>query len=179
MLELSRVHSGRQNFCTVEVSGTRGAIAFDYERQNELQVSTAESLGGGFTRVIVGPAQDGGLVWNLGGLGIGFAETIIVHVREMMEAVYSSSEASPSFVDGLRAQEVVDAALTSAESGEWESVTPVGDATNDRVCIPGALSARHGLFDRPRDCGVAFCSSADNPDAKSTLTGPDSVGRPG
>lgn len=125
VLELSRIHSGRQNYCTIEVSGAKGAIAFDYERLNEIQVSTDRSLGGGFTRVIVGPAQDGGLVWTLGGLGVGFAETIIVHMRELMEAVYAGSEATPSFVDGLKAQEVIHAALTSAESGSWESVAPV------------------------------------------------------
>lgn len=125
VLELSRIHSGRQNFCTIEISGTEGAIAFDYERLNELQVSTTTSLGGGFTRVIVGSAQDGGLVWTLGGLGVGFAETIIVHMRELMEAVYDGREASPSFADGLMAQEVIDAALRSAETRRWESVTPI------------------------------------------------------
>jgi len=125
VLELSRIHSGRQNYCTIEISGTTGAIAFDYERLNELQVSTTESLGGGFTRVIVGPAQDGGLVWSLGGLGVGFAETIIVHMRELMDAVYEDRQASPSFADGLKAQEVVDAALRSAETRSWEMVAPV------------------------------------------------------
>jgi predicted dehydrogenase len=125
VLELSRIHSGRQNHCTIEVSGTDGAITFDYERLNELQVSSTKRLGGGFTRVIVGPAQDGGLVWTLGGLGVGFAETIIVHMRELMEAVYEGRQASPSFVDGLKAQEVVDAALRSADTRQWETVTPV------------------------------------------------------
>lgn len=126
VLELSRIHSGRQNYCTIEVSGTKGGIAFDYERLNELQVATTSGLGGGFTRVIVGPAQDGGLVWTLGGLGVGFAETIIVHMRELMEAVYSGTQASPNFLDGLKAQAVIDAALSSAASGRWERVASVG-----------------------------------------------------
>jgi predicted dehydrogenase len=125
VLELSRVHSGRQNYCTIEVSGTKGAIVFDYERLNELQLSTRDAPGGGFTRIIVGPAQDGGLVWTLGGLGVGFAETIIVHFRELMEAIDTGERASPSFADGLRAQEVIHAALVSAETGAWEAVTPV------------------------------------------------------
>jgi predicted dehydrogenase len=126
VLELSRIHSGRQNYCTIEVSGTKGGIAFDYERLNELQVATTSGLGGGFTRVIVGPAQDGGLVWTLGGLGVGFAETIIVHMRELMEAVYSGTQATPNFLDGLKAQAVIDAALSSAASGRWETVASVG-----------------------------------------------------
>lgn len=125
VLELSRIHSGRQNYCTIEVSGTDGAVSFDYERLNEIQVSSTANPGGGFTRVIVGPTQDGGLVWTLGGLGVGFAETIIVHMRELMEAIYEGREASPDFADGLRAQEVIEAALRSAETRTWEVVEPV------------------------------------------------------
>jgi predicted dehydrogenase len=125
VLELSRIHSGRQNYCTLEISGTEGGIAFDYERLNELQVATRAGLGGGFTRVIVGPAQDGGLIWTLGGLGVGFAETIIVHFRELMEAVYNGTQASPNFADGVRAQEVIHAALVSAETRTWETVAQV------------------------------------------------------
>lgn len=126
VLELSRIHRGRQNYCSIEISGTEGGIVFDYERLNELQVATSTSLGGGFTRVIVGPAQDGGLVWTLGGLGVGFAETIIVHMRELMESVYSGTQASPNFVDGLKAQTVIESAMTSATSGRWEKVIPLG-----------------------------------------------------
>lgn len=124
VLELSRIHSGRQNYCTLEVSGTKGSVSFDYERLNELQVSTSGSIGGGYTRVIVGPAQDGGLVWTLGGLGVGFAETVIVHMRELMEAVDEGRPASPGFEDGLKAQEVVDSALRSAQTRNWEMVQP-------------------------------------------------------
>jgi predicted dehydrogenase len=125
VIELSRIHSGRQNYCTIEISGTEGGIAFDYERLNELQLSNRSGPGGGFTRIIVGPAQDGGLVWTLGGLGVGFAETIIIHFRDLMKAIQSGEPASPNFADGLRAQEVIRAALLSAESGTWEKVNPV------------------------------------------------------
>lgn len=133
VLELSRISSGRQNYCTIEISGTQGAIAFDYERLNELQLSSRHGPGGGFTRIIVGPAQDGGLVWTLGGLGVGFAETIIVHMRELVAAISSGRPASPSFADGLRAQEVIHSALASVETRSWESVSP--------VTAPAALSA--------------------------------------
>jgi hypothetical protein len=61
----------------------------------------------------------------LGGLGVGFAETIIVHFRELMEAIDRGAQAAPSFADGLRAQEVIHAALVSAGTRAWETVTPV------------------------------------------------------
>ena len=125
VLELSRIHAGRQNYCTIEVSGTEGTIAFDYERLNELAIARRGGRDSGMTRVIVGPAQDGGLVWTLGGLGVGFAETIIVHFRELLEAITEGRQASPNFADGLKAQEVIHAAYLSADTRAWQTVTPV------------------------------------------------------
>jgi predicted dehydrogenase len=42
--------------------------------------------------------------------------------RELLEAIRSGRDAEPGFVDGLRAQVVIDAALTSAASREWVAV---------------------------------------------------------
>lgn len=121
-IETSRVAPGRKNHCVVEISGTEGALSFDYERLNELHVATAQHSGRVFSRVVIGPEHDGGLVWTLGGLGVGFAETIILHMRGFADAITRGSAASPTFVDGLRAQEVVDAALRSAAAGTWHDV---------------------------------------------------------
>ncbi|MCL1838934.1 MAG: Gfo/Idh/MocA family oxidoreductase [Propionibacteriaceae bacterium] len=124
-LEASRVASGRSNFCFLEVNGSQGSVVFDYETLNELQVWTSRSKGFGFNRVLVGPSQDGGLFWTLGGLGVGFAETITLHMREFVTAIIEGRPAEPAFRDGLHAQEVAFAALRSAASGAWESVPKV------------------------------------------------------
>jgi predicted dehydrogenase len=42
--------------------------------------------------------------------------------RELVEAIRSGRDAVPGFVDGLRAQVVIDAALTSAATREWVAV---------------------------------------------------------
>jgi len=121
-IDLSRISAGRKNHCFVEISGTRGAIVFDYENLNEIQLSTTDSPGNGFTRVIIGPEQDGGLVWTLGGLGVGFAETVVVHMRDFVKAIRVGESTAPNFVDGLRAQEVADSVFSSVASGSWTKV---------------------------------------------------------
>lgn len=124
-VETSRVTRGRKNHCFIEVNGTEGSLVFDYERMNEVHLASRRTSSLGLARVVVGPEQDGGLVWNLGGLGVGFAETVIVHMRDFLSALARDAPASPDFRDGLRAQEVVHAALISARSRRWEQVSGV------------------------------------------------------
>lgn len=127
-IDVSRIASGRENHCFIEINGTAGSVVFDYDRMNELQVATGKA-GPGFRRVLVGPEQDGGLFWTLGGLGVGFAETMTLHVHEFLKAVASGGGANPSFRDGMRAQEVVDAALESARTGAWQPVSALDSKT--------------------------------------------------
>ena len=131
-----RVWAGRKNHCFIEISGTQGALVFDYEHMNEIQLSTVATPGRGFTRVVIGPEHDGGLIWTLGGLGVGFAETIVVHMRRFIQAVVDATPMEPNFADGLKAQEVIHAALLSAETGTWQLVQSVRSATT----VPAATT---------------------------------------
>lgn len=131
-LETSRIAPGRKNYCFIELNGTHGSLVFDYERMNEILVSTSRTGRLGFTRVVVGPEQDGGLLWTLGGLGVGFGETITLHMRGFVTAILAGGAARPSFRDGLRAQEVVEAATRSTRTGTWEPVA-YGKPASGRV----------------------------------------------
>jgi predicted dehydrogenase len=121
-IETSRVTLGRKNHCFIEINGTQGSIVFDYERMNEIHVATSQTAGLGMARVVIGPEHDGGLVWSLGGLGVGFAETVILHMRSFVKSITTGDVEVATFLDGLRAQEVVQAALASAASGVRELV---------------------------------------------------------
>lgn len=55
-------------------------------------------------------------------MAIGFGEAFVIAVRDLLRSIATDSAASPSFVDGLRASEVVDAAQRSAEGRTWERV---------------------------------------------------------
>ena len=57
--EATRYATGRRNALRLEISGSRGAIAFDLERMNELEVfdATVPAADQGFARVIVGEPE--------------------------------------------------------------------------------------------------------------------------
>ena len=42
--------------------------------------------------------------------------------RQFVDAILSGAGVSPSFLDGLRAQEVLDGALASHEQGRWVTI---------------------------------------------------------
>ena len=54
--------------------------------------------------------------------GIGYEHQFISQAADLVEAVASGKPAWPDFADGLRCQEVLDAALESAEKRKWVKV---------------------------------------------------------
>ena len=74
-IEATRNAWGRNNFITVELHGTKGSIAFNYERLNELQVCFADDPDDrrGFKTIYTGPAHfHGEVTWNIPGMNIGY-----------------------------------------------------------------------------------------------------------
>ena len=113
--ELSRSAPGRKNHLALEIHGSRGSIAYDYERANEVQLcldDDAETAG--FRRVLMGPAQDDGALLPFPGLGVGFAESIVFQIRDFPVAVAGGPPMAPDFYDGWRALEQVAEAVLAA-----------------------------------------------------------------
>ena len=123
VFEVTRCAPGRKNYMTIEIHGTRGSVAFDYERANEVKVCLphGDAATDGFATVIVGPAQDKSAPWAFAGLGVGFAETVIFQIRDFLTAIATGAPMSPDFVDGWRAQLVIEAVLRSEAAG-WVRV---------------------------------------------------------
>lgn len=124
-LEATRNAWGRNNFITLEIHGTKGSIAFNYERRDELQVMFADDPADarGFRTVYTGPAHPYGAgLWPIPGLGIGYSETKIVECHDFFAAIASGKPPSPNFDDGLACELVADALLRSGETGLWEAV---------------------------------------------------------
>jgi predicted dehydrogenase len=122
--ELSRCAPGRKNHLALEIHGTRGAIVYDYERANEVQLfldGDAETAG--FRRILIGPAQDDGALLPFAGLGVGFAESIVFQVRDLLVAIAGGPPMTPDFYDGWRALAVAEAVLAAADRG-WVAVPP-------------------------------------------------------
>jgi predicted dehydrogenase len=124
-LEATRNAYGRNNFITFEIHGTKGSIAFNYERRDELQVMFADDPADarGFRTVYSGPAHPyGSGLWPIPALGIGYSETKIVECFDFFSAIASGKLPSPNFDDGYRTERVADALTESGESGGWVKV---------------------------------------------------------
>jgi predicted dehydrogenase len=110
--EATRFATGRKNALRIEINGSRGSLAFDFEAMNELWVSEG---GGGFTRVLVTePDHPYVGAWWPPGHGLGYEHTFTHEIKDFLEAVAQGSDPTPSFADGLRVQRVLAAVEQSA-----------------------------------------------------------------
>ncbi|HEY2657597.1 MAG TPA: Gfo/Idh/MocA family oxidoreductase, partial [Solirubrobacteraceae bacterium] len=116
-IEATRFAAGRKNQLAWEINGSRGSLAFDLERLNELQVSTGTA---GFTTRLVTEAGDPFLsYWWPAGHTIGWEHTFVHELHHMLEAIVENRPIGPhgaTFEDGYRAAEVCDAIVRSHES---------------------------------------------------------------
>ncbi|MFF2371432.1 Gfo/Idh/MocA family protein, partial [Agromyces sp. NPDC058110] len=124
--EATRFATGRKNALTIEVSGSRGAIAFDLERLNELEVySVADpDLEQGFRRILVTePGHPYLAPWWPPGHTLGYEHGFSHQVVELVNAIVAGTAPSPSFADGLHLQRVLDAVEhSSSEGSAWKPV---------------------------------------------------------
>ncbi|WP_180903616.1 Gfo/Idh/MocA family protein [Nonomuraea indica] len=110
--EATRFATGRKNALRIEINGSRGSLAFDFEAMNELWVSEGD---GGFTRVLVTePDHPYVGAWWPPGHGLGYEHTFTHEIKDFLEAIAQGSDPAPSFADGLRVQRVLAAVEQSA-----------------------------------------------------------------
>jgi predicted dehydrogenase len=124
-LEASRFAYGRKNFLSFEISGSKGALAFNWERPNELRFYSAEDRGDvqGFRTILTGPAQPNGeLFWPIPGIGAGYIETQVAQIGEFVRAIGGGARTDSGFAHGYRIQQVMESILAASRSGRWESV---------------------------------------------------------
>jgi predicted dehydrogenase len=110
-LEASRLATGRINHHAFEINGSRGSLAFDQERMNELLIGDER----GFERVL-----EHGDWWPPGHI-VGWADTFTYEYLHLLGAIAGRHEVAPrgaTFEDGYRCAEVCDAILRSAGSRE-------------------------------------------------------------
>jgi predicted dehydrogenase len=131
-LEASRFAYGRKNFLAFEISGTKGALAFNWERSNELQFYSAEDRGDvqGFRTIISGPAQPSGeIFWPIPGITTGYIETQVAQMGAFVRAIAGGAQADTGFAHGYRIQQLMEGILAASSSGRWVSVAPASEKT--------------------------------------------------
>jgi predicted dehydrogenase len=127
--EATRFASGRKNAIRLEINGSDGSLAFDFESMNELQFHdhTEDVETAGFRRILVTePTHPYAQAWWPPGHGLGYEHTFIHEVVDLVSAIGEGRSPVPSFADGLQVQQVLAAVERSAASSSaWEQVVGV------------------------------------------------------
>ena len=123
-IEASRFCQGRKNHFAWEINGSKGSLAFDLERINELEHSEGNA---GFRTVLVSEADHPFWEhwWPQGHL-IGWEHTFVHELHHLLTAIRDDGDIAPhgaTLEDGYRAAEVCDAMLRSAQGGGRETVS--------------------------------------------------------
>jgi predicted dehydrogenase len=122
-IEATRLAPGRKNAFTWEINGTKGSLAFDLERLNELRHS--EGTKGFRTILVTEPDHPFLRWWWPPGHIIGWEHTFVHEIHHLLAAIAGDGDVAPhgaTFEDGYRAAEVCDAILRAGESGAREAV---------------------------------------------------------
>jgi predicted dehydrogenase len=124
--EATRFATGRKNAMRIEVNGSAGSLAFDFEYMNELHVydGTVPAVEAGFRRILVTEPEHPYLSgWWPAGHGLGYEHTFTHEVVDLVRDIAADRDPSPSFADGLAVQRVLAAVEQSAANeSRW---TPV------------------------------------------------------
>jgi predicted dehydrogenase len=123
VFESSRFGGGRRNFNTFQIYGSKGSVAFNLERMNELEFYDAENAKGeqGYKNINVTEAVHPyvGAWWPSGHI-IGYEHTFVHAVHDFLTALEDDTLPSPNFTDGVKNQAVLEAVERSSKSGKWE-----------------------------------------------------------
>ena len=124
--EATRFAAGRKNALRIEVNGSRGSLAFDLERLNELEFCdvTQAPATQGFRRILVTePGHPYLSAWWPPGHVLGWEHTFTHEVRDLVTAIAGGTDPEPSFADGLQVQHVLAAvAASAAADSRWTAV---------------------------------------------------------
>jgi predicted dehydrogenase len=124
-IEATRMAPGRKNYNRFEINGSRGSIAFDLERMNELEVYFESDPANvrGFRRILVTESSHPYVkAWWPPGHIIGYEHTFTHTVYDLLEAMARDKLPQPNFVDGVRNQRVLGAIEKAAATRRWVSL---------------------------------------------------------
>ncbi|PWW63433.1 putative dehydrogenase [Actinokineospora spheciospongiae] len=124
--EATRFATGRKNALRLEVNGSLGSLAFDFESMNELSFfdGADDPVAAGFRRILVTePEHPYAGAWWPPGHGLGYEHTFTHEVADLVRDLAAGVDPTPSFADGLQVQLVLDAVARSSAGGSgWEEI---------------------------------------------------------
>lgn len=128
VFEATRFAWGRKNAVRIEVNGSTGSLAFDFEDMNVLHYYDATEPAGtaGFRRIVVTEPEHPYIeAWWPAGHGLGYEHGFVHQAVDLVRALGAGEDPTPSFEDGLHVQRVLDAIERS--SAQHSTYTEIGD----------------------------------------------------
>ncbi len=127
-LEASRTIFGPKCQFGFGLNGTKGAVGWDFERMNELQLYLPgdRDVHDGYIRILGGDKYPfhGNFVPGSGN-GIGYEDLKVIEAYQFLQSIIDDRQHTPDFEDALQVANVNAAMVRSWESGQWEEVTPL------------------------------------------------------
>ena len=127
--EATRFATGRKNAIRLEINGSAGSLAFDFESMNELSFydGSEDPSTAGFRRILVTePTHPYVDAWWPPGHLLGYEHTFTHEIVDLVRDLAAGTDPAPSFADGLQIQLVLDAVARSAAAGSgWQAIESV------------------------------------------------------
>ena len=128
VFEATRFALGHKNDLSFEINGSKGSVKFNLERICELQYFSNDDDAGvqGFRTIQVTEGMHPYIEhWWPAGHVIGYEHTFVHELYEFLQAIALDKPTSPSFVDGVKCCQILEAVDRSAENGCWVGVDEV------------------------------------------------------
>jgi predicted dehydrogenase len=127
VLALNRAAWGRKGRIAVQIFGSKGAMAFDQERLNEVHLYTTDlpEETQGFRTILSAPRHPPyDRFIPAPGHGLGFNDLKIIECRALVGRIRGEATLAIDFEEGVRIERTVDAIARSARAGTWLDVPP-------------------------------------------------------
>ncbi len=125
--EVCRVIQGTKCQMAFEIHGTKGAVRWDFERMNELQLYTVDGPHDGFVTLQSGPAHPGHVHFNPGpAVGLGYDDLKAIETFHFLQSIAAGRQGEPGFSEARAVAEVLAAVERSWSSDRWETVQEIG-----------------------------------------------------
>ena len=125
VFEATRFATGRKNAIRIEINGSAGSLAFDFEDMNVLHLydATEPDETAGFKRILVTESTHPYVAaWWPPGHGLGYEHGFTHQVVDLVTAIAEGTDPAPTFADGLQVQRVLAAVETSSDTRQWQEI---------------------------------------------------------
>jgi predicted dehydrogenase len=123
-IELSRVTVGADARYLFEANGSDGALRWNFERMNELEVHAPTATGdSGWTTVAMSLKHPDFARFQPGaGIGMGYDDLKVIEAARFLQSIADGRQREPGVREMAAAARVIAAIAHSCESGTWEPV---------------------------------------------------------